>query len=167
MYRVRKTWADAASQLGAFSILENAKAACKTGYSVFDSKGNVVYTNNPTPIPAPTPAKPTLKSTDEVAKEVIAGKWGNGEDRKKRLTAAGYNYATIQAAVDSMLNKNKGYKVQITVNSLNVRAGAGTKYKINKVAKKGQTFNIISESAGWGKLSDGSGWIYLKYTKKV
>lgn len=43
IYRVRKTWADASSQIGAYSVLENAKAACKAGYSVFDSKGKVVY----------------------------------------------------------------------------------------------------------------------------
>ena len=45
IYRVRKSWADAKSQLGAYSSLENAKKACKVGYSVFDSNGNVVYTN--------------------------------------------------------------------------------------------------------------------------
>ena len=46
MYRVRKTWADAKSQIGAYRILENAIAACdKAGinYKVFDSKGNQVY----------------------------------------------------------------------------------------------------------------------------
>ena len=42
-YRVRKTWNDAASQLGAFTSLENAKAACKNGYFVFDGNGNIVY----------------------------------------------------------------------------------------------------------------------------
>lgn len=40
------------------------------------------------------------KSIDEIAQEVIAGKWGNGADRKKRLEAAGYNYAQVQAAVN-------------------------------------------------------------------
>jgi len=45
IYRVRKSWADAKSQLGAYSSLENAKKACKVGYSVFDANGNVVYTN--------------------------------------------------------------------------------------------------------------------------
>lgn len=45
LYRVRKSWADAKSQLGAYSSLENAKKACKVGYSVFDANGNVVYTN--------------------------------------------------------------------------------------------------------------------------
>lgn len=43
LYRVRKSWNDAASQTGAYSSLNNAKASCKNGYYVFDSKGNVVY----------------------------------------------------------------------------------------------------------------------------
>lgn len=45
MYRVRKTWADAASQKGAFTSLENAKKCAdeNKGYSVFDSNGNKVY----------------------------------------------------------------------------------------------------------------------------
>ena len=44
-YRVRKSWENSKSQIGAYKILENAKKACKEGYSVFDSNGNVVYTN--------------------------------------------------------------------------------------------------------------------------
>ena len=44
LYRVRKSWKDAASQIGAYSNLENAKKACKVGYFVFDNEGNVVYT---------------------------------------------------------------------------------------------------------------------------
>ena len=46
LYRVRKSWADAKSQLGAYSSLENAKKACRVGYSVFDSNGKAVYTNS-------------------------------------------------------------------------------------------------------------------------
>lgn len=45
----------------------------------------------------------TKKSIDEIADEVINGKWGNGADRKKRLEAAGYNYAQVQAAVNRKL----------------------------------------------------------------
>jgi len=48
IYRVRKSWPDASSQTGAYTNLDNAKAACKTGYSVFDSKGNTVYTTDTT-----------------------------------------------------------------------------------------------------------------------
>lgn len=44
LYRVRKAWDNPSSQLGAFQMLEYAKKACKPGYKVFDSKGNVVYT---------------------------------------------------------------------------------------------------------------------------
>lgn len=43
LYRVRKTWTDAKSQIGAYSSLENAKKACKAGYSVFDNSGKAVY----------------------------------------------------------------------------------------------------------------------------
>lgn len=40
------------------------------------------------------------KSNDVIANEVLAGAWGNGDDRAKRLTAAGYDYRTIQAIVN-------------------------------------------------------------------
>lgn len=45
----------------------------------------------------------TKKSVDEVAKEVIAGKWGNGADRKKNLEAAGYDYNAVQKRVNQLL----------------------------------------------------------------
>lgn len=44
-----------------------------------------------------------LKSNEEIAKEVIAGLWGNGEERYKKLTEAGYNYDNVQAIVNEML----------------------------------------------------------------
>jgi N-acetylmuramoyl-L-alanine amidase len=50
------------------------------------------------------------KSLEEVAKEVLAGKWGNGTDRKKKLAAAGYDYAAVQAKV----NELKGVKPEVT-----------------------------------------------------
>ena len=49
------------------------------------------------------------KSVDVVAKEVLAGKWGNGEDRKKRLQAAGYAYGAVQAKVNELV-KGSGKK---------------------------------------------------------
>ena len=89
LYRVRTSWDNAKSQIGAYSSLENAKKACKTGYFVFDAKGKVVY--------------PVKKSIDEIAKEVIQGKWGNGTDRKNRLEKAGYNYNEVQKKVNMLL----------------------------------------------------------------
>lgn len=44
-----------------------------------------------------------MKTSEEIAKEVIAGKWGSGEDRKERLKAAGYDPTTVQALVNQML----------------------------------------------------------------
>lgn len=46
LYRVRKTWSDAKSQIGAYSSLENAKKACKAGYSVFNNSCKAVYTKS-------------------------------------------------------------------------------------------------------------------------
>lgn len=43
------------------------------------------------------------KSNEEIAKEVIQGKWGNNPERKQRLTKAGYDYKSIQAIVNKML----------------------------------------------------------------
>ena len=40
------------------------------------------------------------KMLDAVAREVIAGKWGNGGERRTRLTAAGYDYDAVQARVN-------------------------------------------------------------------
>lgn len=44
------------------------------------------------------------KSIEEVAREVIQGKWGNGEERKKKLKAAGYDPAEVQKVVNRLLN---------------------------------------------------------------
>lgn len=96
LYRVRKTWSDSKTQKGAFKVLSNAKKCAddNAGYSVFDEKETVVYTGKN------TTAKKTIA---ELAKEVIAGKWGNGQDRKNRLTAAGYDYTAVQNKVNELL----------------------------------------------------------------
>ena len=54
------------------------------------------------------------KSVEAVAKEVLDGKWGNGEDRKKRLQAAGYDYPAVQAKVNELV-KGSGKKSVETV----------------------------------------------------
>ena len=43
LYRIRKSWGDAASQIGAYSVLDNAVAACKDGFAVFDKDGKQVF----------------------------------------------------------------------------------------------------------------------------
>ena len=53
-------------------------------------------------------SQPTsTKSLDAIAKEVIRGQWGNGTERRRRLTAAGYNYDAVQSVVNQL--KRQGY----------------------------------------------------------
>lgn len=95
MYRV---------QVGAYEKKENAENMLKklkaAGFDGFIVEDGVVSTPV---VPTPAPVTPPKKSVDEVAREVINGKFGNGSDRKKRLTEAGYDYSTIQKRVNELL----------------------------------------------------------------
>jgi LysM repeat protein len=53
--------------------------------------------------PVQTPTTTPTKTNEELAKEVIAGKWGNGVDRRSRLTTAGYDYSAVQKLVNEMV----------------------------------------------------------------
>ena len=44
-----------------------------------------------------------LKSNQVIAKEVLDGKWGNGTERRERLTQAGYNYEKVQSIVNALV----------------------------------------------------------------
>lgn len=83
-------------QVGAYSKKENADAMLKkvkaAGFDAFitDKGGTSVAAN-------------AKKSNQEVAKEVIAGKWGNGSARKTALEKAGYNYSAIQKLVNELM----------------------------------------------------------------
>lgn len=76
-------------QVGAFKVKANAEAMMKklqaAGFSAFI-----------------TTEEGTGKSIDELAREVLQGKWGNGAERKKRLEAAGYDYAAVQKKVNQL-----------------------------------------------------------------
>ena len=92
LYRVRNSFNDKKSQKGAFKSLENAKkCADKYKAKIFDERGNEIY-----------PRK-NIKSIDQIAKEVIRGDWGNGNERKKRLESAGYDYYAVQRRVNQIL----------------------------------------------------------------
>lgn len=47
-----------------------------------------------------------MKGNIEIAKEILAGQWGNGAERRKKLTDAGYNYDDIQGIVNALLSDN-------------------------------------------------------------
>ncbi len=95
LYRVRKSWKDVKSQKGAFYDLSNAKKCAdkNKGYSVFDESGKAIYTSKSS----------NTKSVDTLAREVIQGKWGNGAERKQKLTASGYDYDAVQKRVNELM----------------------------------------------------------------
>lgn len=84
------------------------------------------------------------KSNEEIAKEVIAGKWGNGEDRKNRLKNAGYDYNTIQGIVNKLVNKPSGKKSneEIAREVIAGKWGNGQVRK-NRLTAAGYDYNTI------------------------
>lgn len=83
-------------QVGAYAVRANAEAMEKklkaAGYDTYitTKSGTAVQTAEP------------KKTVDELAREVINGKWGNGTERKNRLTAAGYDYFAVQKRVNEL-----------------------------------------------------------------
>lgn len=78
-------------------------------------------------------APETTKSVAEVAKEVLAGKWGNGTTRKAKLEAAGYNYTEVQAAANALVKGGSGSST--TPATYKVKSGDN----LTKIAKKFNT----------------------------
>lgn len=84
-------------QVGAYSKKVNAEAMAeklkKAGFDTYitTDAGEAVSSAS------------AKKSVSEVAKEVVAGKWGNGEERKKKLEAAGYSYGEVQKKVNALI----------------------------------------------------------------
>lgn len=85
--------------------------------------------------PAPTP-EPAKKTNEQLADEVIAGKWDNEEARKKKLTDAGYDYQAVQ----DIVNKKLGVSNQTKVEYYTVQKDDN----LTKIAKKyGTTVNQL------------------------
>ena len=83
-------------QVGAYSNKANADAmAAKLKAAGFDT---YITTKSGTAV-----SSTAKKSVDELAREVIQGLWGNGQDRKNRLQAAGYDYNAVQKRVNELL----------------------------------------------------------------
>lgn len=100
LYRVRKSWKDAASQIGAYKVLKNAIAACKPGYSVFDGEGRAVYIMD---APAPkTIGKGSKVKVKSGAKDYKGGK------------LASFVYKTVY----TVLEEPKGERAVIGLNGV-------------------------------------------------
>lgn len=192
-YFVRKNWADSKSQIGAYSVLANAKNACdKAGkeYFVFNSKGVIVYPeiNN-----KKDPSNTEMKVGDTMTL-MPATKYASGGEIPDWVFKATLYIRNINNDLVTFSTRKTGpitgivkkddvivktdstsetpttfvpYITMITADILNVRAGAGSQYKITTQVKKNQLYTIVGEKNGWGKLKSGAGWISLQYTKKV
>ena len=67
--------------------------------------------------------KGPAKSVDEIATEVLAGKWGNNPERKQRLEAAGYDYNAVQATVNQRAKGGASAKKSVAELAKEVLAG--------------------------------------------
>lgn len=133
-----------------------------------------------------TPSKDNLLSLHQIATEVIAGKWGSGDERKSKLTKAGYDYAKVQKKVNEILNggstpnkkpsadkgSNKVKALEaaqklskslagtyITTANLYCRDGAGTnKSALVKIPKGTKVQNY-----GYYSVSGGVKWLYIQF----
>ena len=188
MYRIRKSWSDSKSQVGAYRNLESAKKACPVGYSVYNNAGKEVYSNKPSSGGSGSSGSGTVYRVTAdvlnvrtgpgtsygVATQVKKGQaytiveikngWG------KLKSGAGWvsmDYMQSTGGSGSTTTSKFPYTVKIKADVLNVRKGAGTNYGVATQVKEGEVYTIIDESNGWGKLKSGAGWISLEYTKKV
>lgn len=83
------------------------------------------------------------KSIDELANEVIAGKWGNGTDRKTNLEKAGYDYNAVQNRVNEILSKdNKKSVTEVAKDVIAGEYGNGEERK-KKLEAEGYDYDTV------------------------
>lgn len=114
------------------------------------------------------------KSNEEIAKEVIQGKWGNGTERKNNLAAKGYNYSEIQPLVNSMLGgSSTAPKTNTTVAATTpttptppAAATANTGFKYETYTKPQEVIDMWNKVNSMEKpVEKESGWMsYLNDT---
>lgn len=84
------------------------------------------------------------KSIAEIANEVIQGKWGNGIDRKNKLTSAGYDYDAVQNAVNNMMSNKPKTIDQIAKEVIQGMWGNGDIRRQN-LESAGYDYNIVQQ----------------------
>lgn len=99
------------------------------------------YVGKSTSTVKPQP-KPASKTNDQIADEVIVGAWGNGEDRKNRLTQAGYDYNAIQNIVNKKVAPARKSNDQIANEVIAGQWGNGNDRK-NRLEQAGYDYNAV------------------------
>lgn len=106
------------------------------------------------------------KSLNDLAYEVIEGKWGTASERKEKLTNAGYDYNKVQDLVNDILALQGVYKVKVTaISGLCCRTNPNTNSDIVCVYPYRETVTVYEKNSGWGKTE--KGWINLVWTEKI
>jgi len=106
-----------------------------------------------------TEDKPT-KTVEELAHEVLEGKWGNYPERKNRLESAGYNYRQVQNRVNELVSGKTVKYIQLTANVWCRLKGYGFKYAKYKVIPINTKCELITKNIG---KSDGYNWDKVIY----
>ena len=91
----------------------------------------------------PAQEKP-IKSVLDVAREVLDGKWGNGAERKRRLTQAGYNYNEVQAEVNRLCKENINTVDEIAREVIQGKWGTGQNRK-DRLTQAGYDYNAVQK----------------------
>lgn len=139
---------DTASQYEHVEVCANGKVWYSDGKRVSAPKATTVYGWGELcdGVRVVKEIKDVKKTDEQIADEVIAGKWGNGETRKQRLTAAGYDYNKIQKLVNSKLQgsytPSKKTNEQIAREVIAGKWGNG-KARKNALEKAGYDYNKI------------------------
>lgn len=84
-----------------------------------------------------------FKTVEQIAYEVIAGKWGNGTERKNKLSKAGYNYSEVQKKVNALLKTKKSVD-EIAREVIAGKWGNGTDRK-NRLEKAGYDYSEVQK----------------------
>ena len=101
----------------------------------------------PAPAAPSKPSTPAKKSVETVAREVIAGQWGNGADRMNRLTAAGYDPNAVQAKVNELCGVGSAPAPAVNIDAvardvINGKYGNGTD-RMNRLRASGYDPNAV------------------------
>ena len=148
---------------GQYDILQYSDTGKVTGVNG-NTDMNIMYRDLIKEISGSTPVKPS-KSIDELANEVINGQWGNGDERKQRLTNAGYDYNAVQEAVNNKLGyKPKtlevGTRVKAIANGNGASDGSGVQAAkditgyIERIISGAKYPYLVSNISGYGPI----GW---------
>ena len=113
------------------------------------------YASKATKEAAPAQKPAAKKDVTTVAKEVLAGAWGNGDERKNRLTAAGYDYAAVQAEVNRLASGASTPKKSTTEIAKEVLAGKWGNGDDRKKKLQTAGYNYAAVQAEVNRLAKG------------